>query len=64
MIKLLLKRLGLIPETKEEKSKRISLLIENDPVLKKLDKEIAALNERSGKLNPEFVKILKKYGAY
>lgn len=64
MLRFILKRLGLIPETKEEKNKRISALIDNDPEIKKIDKEIAALDERSGKLSPEFVKILKKYGAY
>jgi hypothetical protein len=66
MIKLLLKRLGLIPETKEEKSKRISLLIENDPVLKKLDKEIEDINkkatERMKVYDPDWIELLRKQG--
>jgi hypothetical protein len=66
MIKLLLKRLGLIPETKEEKSKRISLLIENDPVLKKLDKDIADINKRATErmkvYDPDWIELLRKQG--
>lgn len=38
MLRFILKRLGLIPETKEEKNKRISALIDNDPEIKKIDK--------------------------
>ena len=66
MIKLLLKRLGLIPETKEEKSKRISLLIENDPVLKKLDKDISDINKRATErmkvYDPDWIELLRKQG--
>jgi DNA/RNA endonuclease YhcR with UshA esterase domain len=64
MIKQLLRFFGVTFETKEQKSKRISTIIENDPELKKIDAEIARLDNRSGQLSPEFVKILKKYGAY
>lgn len=48
----LLKRLGIIPETEEERLKRISAIIDNDPVLNKLNKELMAINDRSkGYLN-------------
>jgi hypothetical protein len=49
---------------KEKKPKDLQSVIDNDPVLKKLDADIAKFNNRSGQLSPEFVKILKKYGAY
>lgn len=49
---------------KTKKPKDLQQVIDNDPVLKKIDAEIARLNDRSGQLSPEFVKILKKYGAY
>jgi hypothetical protein len=43
----LLKLLGLVPETKEEKHKRISALIDKDPVLKQLGKDLRAINDQS-----------------
>ena len=49
---------------KPKKPKDLKYIIDNDPQLKKIDDEIARLNNRSGQLSPEFVKILKKYGAY
>jgi hypothetical protein len=49
---------------KNKNSNDLQTKIENDPEIKKIDAEIAKLNERSGQLSPEFVKILKKYGAY
>lgn len=63
MIAKIFKLLGLLPDTKEEKIKRISTIIDNDPQLIKIDEEIARLNNESGKLNPEFKEILKKYRA-
>jgi hypothetical protein len=49
---------------KKNKPKDLQTVIDNDPQLKKIDDEIARLNNKSGQLSPEFVKILKKYGAY
>jgi hypothetical protein len=49
---------------KKKKPKDLQTVIDNDPQLKKIDAEIARLNNQSGQLSPEFVKILKKYGAY
>jgi hypothetical protein len=49
---------------KKNKPNDLQKIIDNDPQLKKIDAEIARLNNRSGELSPEFVKILKKYGAY
>ena len=49
---------------KKKKPKDLQQVIDNDPQLKKIDAEIARLNNQSGQLSPEFVKILKKYGAY
>jgi hypothetical protein len=49
---------------KKNKPKDLQTIIDNDPVLKKLDADIAKLNNRSGQLPPETVAILKKYGAY
>ena len=49
---------------KKKKPKDLQHVIDNDPQLKKIDAEIARLNNQSGQLSPEFVKILKKYGAY
>jgi hypothetical protein len=48
----------------KKKPKDLQNIIDNDPQLKKIDAEIAKLNNQSGQLSPEFVKILKKYGAY
>jgi len=48
----------------KKKPKDLQSVIDNDPVLKKLDADIARLNNRSGQLPPETVAILKKYGAY
>jgi len=48
----------------KKKPKDLQTIIDNDPVLKKLDADIAKLNNRSGQLPPETVAILKKYGAY
>lgn len=49
---------------KKNKPKNLQAVIDNDPQLKKIDAEIAKLNNRSGQLSPEFEKILKQYGAY
>lgn len=66
MIKLLLKFFGVISETKEKKSKKISAIIDNDPVLKKLDKDIADINkkatERMKTYDPDWIELLRKNG--
>jgi hypothetical protein len=48
----------------KKKPKDLQTVIDNDPVLKKLDADIARLNNRSGQMSPETIAILKKYGAY
>lgn len=48
---------------KKKKPKDLQYVIDNDPELKKIDANIAKLHQKSGQLDPEFVKILKKYGA-
>jgi hypothetical protein len=48
----------------KKKPKDLQSVIDNDPVLKKLDADIARLNNRSGQMSPETIAILKKYGAY
>jgi len=57
---------GLFGKKKEDRTKKINNLIDNDPILKKLDKDIEALNKRATdriKLtDPDFVDILKKHG--
>jgi hypothetical protein len=63
MIKQLLSFFGLSFESKEQKAKRISAMIDNDPEIKKIDAEIARLHKENGQLSPEFKEILKKYGA-
>jgi hypothetical protein len=47
---------------KKKKPKDLQQVIDNDPILKKLDADIEKLNQQYGKLDPEHVKILKKYG--
>ena len=44
-------------------------IIDNDPVIKKLDKEIGDINDKAGErmkktLDPGTLAILKKYGLY
>jgi hypothetical protein len=48
----------------KKKPKDLQSVIDNDPVLKKLDADIARLNNRSGQMSTETIAILKKYGAY
>jgi len=48
----------------KKKPKDLQSVIDNDPVLKKLDADIAAIQQKHGKLDPEYVKVLKKYGVY
>jgi hypothetical protein len=48
---------------KKKKPKDLQYVIDNDPQLKKIDAEIARLNQTHGQLSPEFKEILKKYGA-
>ena len=55
--------LGL--ETKEERQKRINWRIENDPVLKKIDKELERLNKDAAdriKSDPEKVEMFRRIG--
>ena len=49
---------------KKKKPKDLQTVIDNDPKLKKLDAEIAAIQQKYGKIDPEFAEILKKYDAY
>jgi hypothetical protein len=49
---------------KKKKPKDLQSVIDNDPVLKKLDADIAKSNMRAGQLSPQAIEILKKYGAY
>jgi hypothetical protein len=57
---------GLFGKKKEDRNKKINDLIDNDPILKKLDKDIEALNKRATdriKLtDPDFADILKRSG--
>jgi hypothetical protein len=52
----------------KKKPAQIQSVIDNDPVLKKLDKDIADLNKASAdrmfKKYPDTIDILKKYGLY
>ncbi len=59
----ILKKLGLIPRSPDERSRRMQKILDNDPELKKIDAEIARLHQTHGQLSPEFKEILKKYGA-
>jgi predicted nucleic acid-binding Zn-ribbon protein len=62
-MKNLLKKLGFISESLEEKSRKMQKILDNDPELKKIDAEISRLHQTHGQLSPEFKEILKKYGA-
>jgi hypothetical protein len=48
---------------KKNKPKDLQQLIDDDPILQKIDADIAQLNQKYGQLDPEYKKILKKYGA-
>ena len=48
---------------KKKKPKDLQQVIYDDPILKKIDADIAKLHQNYGQLDPEYVKILKKYGA-
>lgn len=56
---------GLFGKSKKKRNKKISDIIDNDPVLKKLDKEVGDINraaeKRLKKTNPELLKMLNKY---
>jgi len=54
---------GLFKTDNTSKNKKMASLIENDPVLKKLDADIAKIHQTYGQLDPEYKAILKKYGA-
>jgi hypothetical protein len=48
---------------KKNKPKDLQQVIDDDPILQKIDANIAKLNQKYGQLDPEYKKILKKYGA-
>jgi hypothetical protein len=47
---------------KKKKPAEIQRVIDNDPRLKKIDSEIEKIHSEY-KIDPEFVELLKKYGA-
>jgi len=54
---------------KKKAPDEIRKIIDNDPVLKKLDRDIGDINDRAGErmkktLDPGTLNILKKYGLY
>jgi hypothetical protein len=57
---------GLFGRSKEDRQAKINQLIDNDPVLKKLDKEIADINkkatERMKTYDPDWIELLRKQG--
>jgi hypothetical protein len=57
---------GLFGKKKEDRGKKINDLIDNDPILKKLDKEIETLNKKATdvmkKHDPQWIELLKKHG--
>ena len=57
---------GLFGKSKEDRIKKINDVIDNDPILKKLDKDIEALNkkatDRLKQTDPDFIDILRKQG--
>jgi len=56
---------GLFGNKKEDRTKKMNDLIDNDPILKKLDKEIGDLNDKAAerlKKDADAMKILKKLG--
>ena len=57
---------GLFGKSKENRQSIINQLIDNDPVLKKLDKDIADINkkatERMKTYDPAWIELLRKQG--
>ena len=56
-------------KSKGNKNMSMKDIIDNDPVIKKLDKEIGDINDKAGErmkktLDPGTLAILKKYGLY
>ena len=54
---------------KKQTPDEIRKIIDNDPILKKLDKDIGDINDKAGErmkktLDPGTLAILKKYGLY
>lgn len=47
---------------KKKKPKDLQQIIDNDPILQQIDADIEKLHKNYGKLDPDYVKILKKYG--
>jgi len=69
MLKNLLIKLGLISESPEEKSRKMQKILDNDPVLQNLQKDLRAINDKStdytNKLkvtNPKLYKWLEDNG--
>lgn len=56
MFRSLLKLFGLVSESREEENKRMEALIDNDPVLNQLQKDLRAINDQS-KAHLDKVKI-------
>jgi hypothetical protein len=56
---------GLFKVDKKAKNKKMAFLIDNDPVLKNISKEIGDINrrarERLEKEDPELLKLLDRY---
>lgn len=48
---------------KKNKPKDIQALIDNDPKIKKLEKDIEQIQKKHGSLSPKYQAMLKKYGA-
>jgi hypothetical protein len=57
---------GLFGKSKENRQSIINQLIDNDPVLKKLDKDIADINKRATErmktYDPDWIELLRKQG--
>jgi hypothetical protein len=66
MLGILIRLARLFQGSREQKSKRINALIDNDPVLKKLDKEIEDINKKSTErmkaYDPDWIELLRKHG--
>jgi uncharacterized protein (TIGR02145 family) len=64
-MKSILRFLGLITETPQEKQKRLQAVIDNDPELKKINKRLTELNDKANerlKKDSDAVEILKQHG--
>jgi hypothetical protein len=63
--KYLIEFFGLFGKRKEDRQEKINQIIDNDPILKKLDKQVGDINraarKRLEKTDPELLKLLDKY---